>query len=659
MKFKTIKNHIIVVTLTAVMLPVMIIGCFSAITSYTSTTELVETNMQSTASLAADRISWELQSYQNISIQAGCNGDICDPGVSVEQKRGLLATISEQYGMTRGNLVDSTGLGIDGNDYSQREYFIQAMKGNSWISEPLISKVTGAVTIIVAAPVWENGIAGSTPIGCVYFVPDEEFLNDIMRSINFSENSVAYMIDKDGNTIAHIDSDIVKNGENIEEEAKSITDDDGYATLANVHSLMRNGETGFTDYTIGGANKYMGYAPIPDSNGWSVAVYAPAKDFLEKTTICVIITLCLMAVTAIASVISATRIGNSVGNPIKVCTDRIEKLSTGDLTSPVPTVSTQDETFILANATTTLVDGLNSMISDIERVLDAMAKGDFNVDTDNDAMYSGDFHQLIESAREIKSRLSGTLTRINTSADQVSNGSDQVSDGAQALSQGAAEQASSIEELAATIHTISAKVNENTESCNDGKALVQETADYISKASQEMDNLTDAMNEIGTASEEISGIIKAIEDISFQTNILALNAAVEAARAGEAGKGFAVVADEVRNLASKSADAAQETATLIEKAIEAVKNGTKITADTVNAVAAVEERSDKVNKLMDKIAEASVEQSAMISQVTTGMEQISKVVQTNSATAEQSAAASEELSGQASMLKELVGKFKL
>ncbi len=311
-------------------------------------------------------------------------------------------------------------------------------------------------------------------------------------------------------------------------------------------------------------------------------------------------------------------------------------------------------------ATQTVVESLNNMIGDIGRVLEAMADGDLGVNTDTGAeYYVGDFEKLLGYIKNINSKLGETIAQINTSADQVTSGADQVSSGAQALSQGATEQASEIEQLASRIAVITTEVEENYGSCESANKLAEETIGYMNTAISEMSRLNGAMTSINETSEHIGNIIKTIEDIAFQTNILALNAAVEASRAGEAGKGFAVVADEVRNLASKSAEAAKTTTTLIQQSLEAVHNGSRIAGSTSEALAGVEKRALGVEEVVKEIASASEKQAGMIEQIKTSIEQISSVVQTNSATAEQSAAASEELSGQASILRELIGVFRV
>ena len=657
-----IKKHIIVVMLIVVLLPLLICGCVAMKLNYNTAVKSTETNMEEMAVLCANHIQWEIRSYKNIAKDAGCNRLLANPAVRNEMKEETLNAKVEENGFASSAITDAEGKSIfDGEDYSDYIFFTEAMKGNTYFSAPTVSPKTGMLTAYIAAPLWDNGIEGSKIVGCVFFVPDEEFLNDIMRGIKFSDNSAAYMIDNNGNTIADVDAEVVRGGENIEALAAADTSGQaGYATLAAAHVKMRNGETGFCDYTLNGVRKFIGFAPISGTDGWSVAVYAPSNDFLSDTYLTITITIIIMAAAAVISVFIATLIGKQIGDPIKACTERLIKLAHGDLTSPIPEVKSKDEIGKLAEGTRDLIDDFNKIIGDMDVNLTSMANGNFDLNADDaDDIYVGDFHKLRDSVGMITARLSDTLRQINLSASQVYSGADQVSAGAQSLSQGATEQASSIEELSATIMSISQMINLNAKDAEEASLMTGEAGSKMMEANRKMESLVTAMTEISNSSEEIMNIIKTIEDIAFQTNILALNAAVEAARAGEAGKGFAVVADEVRNLAAKSAEAAQTTTNRIEGTVQAINHGSKLVGNVSDMMNQVSDAAGQVAVINDKISKASKEAADSITQVTVGVEQISCVVQTNSATAEQSAAASEELSGQAQILDALVSEFKL
>lgn len=648
--------------LIMVLLPLLICSDAAMMMSYKAAVNSAKTNMEEMAVLCSNHIQWEIQTYKNIAKEAGCNQLLANPAIRSEVKEETLNAKVEENGFASSAILDDEGKNIfDGEDYSDYLFFTEAMKGNTYLSVPTVSPKTGKLTAYISAPLWDNGIEGSKTVGCVFFVPDEEFLNDIMRGVKFSENSAAYMIDKDGNTIADVDTELVKNGENIEALAAADTSGQaGYDTLAAAHVKMRNGETGFCDYTLNGVRKIIGYAPISGTDGWSVAVYAPSNDFLSDTYLTIVITVILMIVAALISIFAATVIGKHIGDPITACTDRLAKLAKGDLTSPVPEVKSKDEIGKLAAGTQELIDDFNRIIGDMDEKLTSMANGNFDLDDDGaDEIYVGDFHRLNDSVGTITVRLSDTLQRINIASEQVSVGADQVSAGAQALSQGATEQASSIEELSATIMSVSEMINLNAKDAENASRMTVEAGGKMMEANRQMESLVAAMAEISNSSAEIKNITKAIEDIAFQTNILALNAAVEAARAGAAGKGFAVVADEVRNLAAKSAEAAQTTTSRIEGTVQAIDRGSELVGNVSDMMDQVSDAAGQVAVINDKISKASVEVAESITQITIGMEQISSVVQTNSATAEQSAAASEELSGQAQMLDELVSEFKL
>ena len=368
----------------------------------------------------------------------------------------------------------------------------------------------------------------------------------------------------------------------------------------------------------------------------------------------------LFSILAIVSVglmmVLTVNISKSLTRPIIELEGAMQKLSKGDLKATV-TYSSRDELGSLADSLRTVMNTLSAYVNDISGKLGMIAGG--NLNTEMEMEYAGDFAPIRASGNQIIDSLNNTLGQINQSAEQVASGSEQVSSGAQALSQGATEQASSVEELAATINELSGQVNNTASNARDVNNLVASTRDAIDGCNQQMGDMMHAMEKINTSSSEIGKIIKTIEDIAFQTNILALNAAVEAARAGAAGKGFAVVADEVRNLASKSAEAAKNTTTLIEGSLKAVEEGNEFSGATQQSLLQVVEHAEQIASSMAQITQATDDQAEAIKQITLGIDQISAVVQTNSATSEQSAAASQELSSQANVLKGLVGQFSL
>ena len=349
-------------------------------------------------------------------------------------------------------------------------------------------------------------------------------------------------------------------------------------------------------------------------------------------------------------------ITGSLTRPISEIEAAAEQMASGNLGISIGYRS-KDELGKLSGSMNHMTATLKGYVQSIDEVLGELARGNFTVETDTD--FVGDFAPIKDSMTGIAESLSRTLLEIDQAAEQVASGSEQVSGGAQALSQGATEQASSIEELSATVDEISGNVRMNAENAQLSNRKVMETAEEIESGNAQMNELIVAMNEIKATTDQIGKIIKAIDDIAFQTNILALNAAVEAARAGAAGKGFAVVADEVRNLAAKSADAAKNTTQLIESSVKAVGNGASIAAETAEKLQSMKQKAEESSRLVDEITRASGDQANAVVQIMQGLEQIAVVVQTNSATAEESAAASEELNSQAQVLKGLVSQFAL
>lgn len=370
--------------------------------------------------------------------------------------------------------------------------------------------------------------------------------------------------------------------------------------------------------------------------------------------IVVIVLVCLIVVFQVFSTLFTRK---KVIRPLKVIQEEMIEFSKGNLSIEGKMQEDTSELGMLVYSVHQMRGHLKEFIEDIHEKLLQIADG--NLDIHMDIAYIGDFAEIETSMKKISSSLSEAFREIDLAANQVASGADQVSNGAQALSQGATEQASAVEELAATVQEISMRINENAKDTDSANELTTATGIKVNESKKKMQELVAAMEEIKQTSQQIQGIIKTIDDIAFQTNILALNAAVEAARAGAAGKGFAVVADEVRSLAGKSAEASKNTQELIKNSIYAVENGSALAADTAKVLEETAEGANEVVASIKRIATASAEQAQSADQIALGLDQVSSVVQTNSATAEESAAASEELSSQASMLKTLVGRFKI
>ncbi len=653
---KSIRTKITVSLILTVLIGLIASGTSSIALNYNNTMSTVEQMMSETAVLAAGRAQQELEVYKNVVMEVGCIPQLSDPEVPVEEKKAIIDGRVSMHGFKRGNIVGADGISIfDGNDYSDREYVRQAMQGNIYVSEPLISKITGELSIMVAAPLYAEGDYGKSIIGVVYFVPQETFLNDIVSAIQIGQNSRAYMINKSGDTIADITLDTIT-VQNIEAEAQS---DSSLQELAAIHTQMRQGKNGFGSYTNGEDKMFAAYAPVLETDGWSIAVTAPQINYLASTRDAMVINIAVIIGSILISVVVALTLAINIGRPMKACVNRMKLLVEGDLETPMPRITSKDETGVLVRSTETLVEGLRIVISDIGYLLNEMANKNLNVHTEHEDVYVGSFQSILLSMRNMKVELNNALHQVNHAAKEVASASTQLSSSAQTLSQGTTEQAGSVQELATRVSMISEEVKNTAQGALDVRSQTHQAGEEVILCNQKMQNLVDAMERIQARSEEIEKILKTIDDIAFQTNILALNAAVEAARAGEAGKGFAVVAEEVRDLAGKSAQAAKNTSELIANSTDAIHSGTEIAQNTADVLLGVVSSIKSVVDSIDHIAIISNEQSESVEQVSEGINQISAVVQNNSATAEEGAAASEQLSAEAASLKELVDQFTL
>ncbi len=342
--------------------------------------------------------------------------------------------------------------------------------------------------------------------------------------------------------------------------------------------------------------------------------------------------------------------------PILHITRQVQPLQEGKLDLALDH-QTNDELGDLAGTLEKSMELIRGYIWDLNRIMEQMAKGNFNVKTAT--AFIGEFRSIEESIDILTSNLSSTINSICQAQTQVSGNAEHLSSGAQNLAQGATEQASAVEELYATLDTLSRSAAENVKTAATAQDNARQTGEQVTISGQQMEQMVAAMKDITEASQQIEKIIATIEDIAFQTNILALNAAVEAARAGAAGKGFAVVADEVRNLASKSDEAAKATKGLIENSVQATGRGSRIVSEVSATLNRTLELVMQSNTAIGAIVEAVKNDAESIAQVTEGIGQISSVVQSNSASSEESAAVSAELFNQVQRMEEQTRRFKL
>lgn len=666
--FRTISSKILAFIGGTVILSFVILILIITKITDNSVTELRNGELAAQSQAAANDINrYFIQYYQAVSVIAN-NSEVqalvnkTGGGIKMEQTPSFDGVVNTLHNIRSASseavmsvivadvdtsrfVADDGSLSADDWVITERSWFQQLKEaGEPIMSDPYLDVITKKQVVGISAPVFKTGTKEVNGAVNIDLALDE--VGKMMSSYKLGHTGQFMLTTAGGQIIYHPNGKFVN--KNIEELGFS----------DNLKKALTSQKTGNIDYTVEGKHNY-GYSAAVGDTGWILTTGLPDKEYNQAYTTVRNSMLGIFAIILVIMAIVIMIVSRQIVTPIKKLTSMADLIADGNLDVVIDSCSA-DETGQMSDALSRTVVQLRrylAYIKEITNTLESMAEGDMRIHLEED--YVGEFASIRTAFDSIAISLNHALHLINDTAGQVSIGAEQVSNGAQALASGSAEQAASIEQLSASVTAIAEQAEENFENVRMATRYVEKTGVDVVSGNEHMIQLTEAMNEIGSASDQIASITKVIEDIAFQTNILALNAAIEAARAGDAGKGFAVVADEVRSLAAKSAEAANQTADLIHHSVTTVSKGTQITKETAKILQDVEESAHRVTESFAKIEQSSAEQAGAIEQVKQGLGQVSAVVQTNAATAEQNSATSEEMSAQAAALHQEVGRFKL
>lgn len=614
------------------------------------TQDTLRLTMQKVASTGANNLSSQVYLYTL------CMNGISDSPYFENPEENREKIVERLEGKSEIYWAYTSFIDLNGNDYRTGDNHM----GKDFFSRPL----TEEATYISAPQITSDGIFFTfsvaalyqgEQVGVFYMISDFDYIQGLVNQTSVGENGKTYIISTNDQVI--VDDNIetaIKTG-----ASSSLDKNDSHLNIETRAKNLAEGETGFGNYWGEEGNRVAGFTRIAGTDGWVLITTADSMEFMENFNVVIAFAICISLLLVASCIYRNIRSTRKFIVPITQCVDRISNLAQGDIFSPVPTIKSNDEAGLLAESTQAIVTSLSKVLKDEENMLGAMAEGDFTVESQFPEAYVGDYMPLLVSLGKIKNRLNNTLSEITQSSQEVNGAANVVAMSASTLAEGTEKQEASTRDLATAFSSISQEVVNSTLRASEICAGAYHTEETVRSSSERMLKLVSSMEHIAECAQKIEEIIKGIEEIAFQTNILALNAAVEAARAGTAGKGFAVVADEVRNLSIRSTTHVEATAGLVDVTIEAVHDGRKLVNETANDMKVVVKEVEAAIQGMHEITHAMERQSLAVESINHSMEDITNVINHNSAASAASASTSEELSAFANSLRDMIGEFKL
>ena len=646
MQFRmNLRNRILIPVIAIMVVGMLITAAISYKNSKDAISSIVSESMVSTIDASTKQIdAWVTDIKADLSswAESGEIINVLKTGEGVAQSNALMQTLKANY-PTYENLgiLNQDGLLVSGSEVAiigklnlqSRDYFQAARAGKSSISKPVASKSSGKPIFVAAVPVKADGVV----LGAVFAAVDLSGFSEVfIDPLKIGEKGYGFVTDKDGVLIAHPDKKRI---------LKVNTRD--YSIGKEMMKTQNAGKV--VSYELDGEEKILVFGS-DELTGWTIGLTASPEDIyssvIKVRNVNLYSTLALVVIVSVCLFLLVAPIVNTLKKGVEFAI----AVKEGDISQRLK-LNRSDELGDLSHALDDMADSMSQRADLVEKV----AEGDLTLHV----TLSSEKDTLGRALESMLKNLNQMMAEVSMSSERVNAGSTEIAGASQSLSQGGSESAASLEEITSSVTEMASQSTANAGNARQARELSANAQKYAGEGNERMKEMVRAMTKIQDSSQNISKIIKTIDEIAFQTNLLALNAAVEAARAGQHGKGFAVVAEEVRNLAARSAKAARETADLIEGSVDVTTEGATIAGQTAAELENIVNEVNKVTDLVAEISHVSEEQAEGIRQVNIGLEQIDRVTQQNMAMAEESAASAEELSGQAERLQEMLKRFKL